>query len=126
MRQVKVTNKRCWSEAQRYLVGGVNSPVRSFQAVGGAPFFVDRGNGAYLWDVEGKRYLDFVGSWGALILGHRHPAVLKAVREALERGTRSGIMVLAGSAFSTSGESPLQAESTTPRKTIIITFIAIT
>lgn len=91
MRQVKVTNKRCWSEAKRYLVGGVNSPVRSFQAVGGTPFFVDRGNGAYLWDVEGKRYLDFVGSWGALILGHRHPAVLKAVREALERGTTFGI-----------------------------------
>ena len=87
----KLTNRTCWNEAQRYLVGGVNSPVRSFQAVGGSPFFVDRGNGAYLWDVEGKRYLDFVGSWGALILGHRHPSVLKAVREALERGTTFGI-----------------------------------
>lgn len=87
---MKLTNKVCWQEARRYLVGGVNSPVRSFQAVGGAPFFVDRGSGPYLWDVEGNRYLDLVGSWGALILGHRHPAVLQAVRRALERGTTFG------------------------------------
>ena len=84
------TNAACWREAQRYLVGGVNSPVRSFRAVGGSPFFVDRGRGAYLWDVEGKRYLDYVGSWGALILGHRHPTVVKAIEEALARGTTFG------------------------------------
>jgi len=87
---VRVTNKTCWREAQRYLVGGVNSPVRSFRAVGRNPFFVDRGSGPYLWDVEGNRYLDFVGSWGTLILGHRHPAVLRLIREALKRGTTFG------------------------------------
>lgn len=92
-------NAACWKEAQRYLVGGVNSPVRSFQAVGGAPFFVDRGQGAYLWDVEGKRYLDFVGSWGALILGHRHPEVIKAIQEALERGTTFGTATSAETAL---------------------------
>ena len=86
----RLTNEVCWREAQRYLVGGVNSPVRSFRAVGGRPFFVDRGQGAYLWDVEGHRYLDYVCSWGALILGHRPPEILKAVEKALERGTTFG------------------------------------
>ena len=85
-----MTNASCWKEAKKYLVGGVNSPVRSFRSVGGRPFFVDRGRGAYLWDVEGKRYLDYVGSWGALILGHRYPEVIRAVREALARGTTFG------------------------------------
>ncbi len=89
MRRVR-TNRRCWKEAQQVLVGGVNSPVRSFRKVGERPFFVDRGRGAYLWDVEGRRYLDYVGSWGALILGHRHPAVIRAAREALARGTTFG------------------------------------
>lgn len=83
---MKQTNARCWSEAQKYLVGGVNSPVRSFRGVGGRPFFVRRGQGPYLWDVEGKRYIDYVGSWGALILGHRPPPVIAAARQALERG----------------------------------------
>ena len=86
-----VTNEACWAEARKVLVGGVNSPVRSFQKVGGRPFFVDRGRGPYLWDVEGKRYLDYVGSWGALILGHRPPEVLKAIQQALKRGTTFGI-----------------------------------
>ncbi len=86
----KLTNVSCWRDAQRYLVGGVNSPVRSFRAVGGNPFFVDRGQGPYLWDVEGKRYLDYVSSWGALLLGHRHPVVLKGVEQALKRGTTFG------------------------------------
>jgi glutamate-1-semialdehyde 2,1-aminomutase len=86
----KTTNEACWKEAQQYLVGGVNSPVRSFRGVGGRPFFVDRGQGPYLWDVEGKRYLDLVGSWGALILGHRNPEVIRAAEEALRRGTSFG------------------------------------
>ncbi len=85
-----LTNAACWKKAQRYLVGGVNSPVRSFRAVQGRPFFVDRGQGPFLWDVEGNRFIDYVGSWGALILGHRHPAVLQAVEEALKRGTTFG------------------------------------
>ncbi|MBI3333764.1 MAG: glutamate-1-semialdehyde 2,1-aminomutase [Candidatus Omnitrophica bacterium] len=85
-----MTNAACWRKARRVLAGGVNSPVRSFSAVGSSPFFVDRGEGPYLWDVEGKRYLDYVGSWGALILGHRHPAVMRAVAGALRNGTCFG------------------------------------
>jgi glutamate-1-semialdehyde 2,1-aminomutase len=84
------TNAAYWKEAQRYLVGGVNSPVRSFRGVGGRPFFVDRGKGPYLWDVQGRRYLDFVGSWGALILGHRHPEVMRTAAKALEKGATFG------------------------------------
>ncbi len=85
-----MTNAGCWKEAQKYLAGGVNSPVRSFRAVGGHPFFVRRGEGPCLWDVEGRRYLDFVGSWGAGILGHRPAAVLRAVERALKNGTTFG------------------------------------
>jgi glutamate-1-semialdehyde 2,1-aminomutase len=85
-----LTNASCWRDAKRYLVGGVNSPVRSFQAVGGSPIFADRGRGAYLWDVEGHRFIDYVLSWGALILGHRHPEVIQAVNKALRRGTTFG------------------------------------
>lgn len=84
------TNASCWNEAKRYLAGGVNSPVRSFKAVGRTPLFIDRGQGPYLWDVEGKKYIDYVGSWGALLLGHRHPEVLKGAQEALGRGTTFG------------------------------------
>ena len=94
-----MSNQTCWREAQLYLVGGVNSPVRSFRAVGKNPFFVDRGEGAYLWDVEGRRYLDLVGSWGALILGHRHPAVIRAAQQALDRGTTFGTPVPAETAL---------------------------
>jgi len=90
MRHVKMTNAACWKEAKRYLVGGVNSPVRSFRAVGGNPFFVDRGRGPFLWDVERKRYLDYVCSWGALILGHNHPAIAAAATKALVRGATFG------------------------------------
>jgi len=70
--------------------GGVNSPVRAFKAVGGTPFFVARGEGCYLWDVDGNRFVDFVCSWGPLILGHAHPEVVAAVKEAVERGTTYG------------------------------------
>ncbi|KAG9603081.1 hypothetical protein KCV01_g6972, partial [Aureobasidium melanogenum] len=69
------------------LPGGVNSPVRAFKSVGGEPFFTERADGAYLWDVEGKRYIDYVGSWGPMIVGHNHPAV----REAVERAVRHGL-----------------------------------
>jgi glutamate-1-semialdehyde 2,1-aminomutase len=70
--------------------GGVNSPVRAFRAVGGEPFFVDRAEGARLWDVDGNEYLDYVLSWGPLILGHAHPAVVRAVCDAAARGTSYG------------------------------------
>ena len=59
--------------AQRVIPGGVNSPVRAFQAVGGKPLFIQRGNGSRIWDVDGKEYIDYVGSWGPLIFGHRSP-----------------------------------------------------
>lgn len=70
--------------------GGVNSPVRAFRAVGGIPFFVAKGEGCYLWDVDGNKYVDFVCSWGPLILGHAHPEVVAAVKEAVEKGTTYG------------------------------------
>ncbi|MFN3422927.1 MAG: aminotransferase class III-fold pyridoxal phosphate-dependent enzyme, partial [Armatimonadota bacterium] len=70
--------------------GGVNSPVRAFRAVGGTPFFVAKGEGCYLWDVDGNKYIDFVCSWGPLILGHAHPEVVAAVKEAVDKGTTYG------------------------------------
>jgi glutamate-1-semialdehyde 2,1-aminomutase len=76
--------------AQQLMPGGVNSPARAFGAVGGEPIFVERGEGAYLWDVDGNRYIDYVGSWGPLILGHAHPIVLAAIDEAARRGTSFG------------------------------------
>ena len=83
-------SRRLFEEAQRLLPGGVDSPVRAFRAVGGEPFFVARGAGALLTDADGNDYLDYVGSWGPLILGHAHPAVVAALREATERGTSYG------------------------------------
>ncbi len=81
------SNHELFQRAQRLLPGGVNSPVRAFKSVGGEPFFTARADGAYLWDVEGKRYIDYVGSWGPMIVGHNHPAV----REAVERAARNGL-----------------------------------
>jgi glutamate-1-semialdehyde 2,1-aminomutase len=74
----------------RYMPGGVNSPVRAFGAVGGQPVVIARGEGPYLYDVDGNRYIDYVCSWGPLILGHAYPAVVEAVRKAAERGTSYG------------------------------------
>ena len=79
-----------FSEAQALIPGGVNSPVRSFRAVGGQPPFIQRGLGSHIWDVDGNEYIDYVGSWGPLILGHAHPAVVQAVQEAAARGTSFG------------------------------------
>jgi glutamate-1-semialdehyde 2,1-aminomutase len=76
--------------AERVIPGGVNSPVRAYAAVGGSPPFIARGRGAYVWDADGRRYVDYVGSWGPLILGHAHPAVLRAVARAAARGTSFG------------------------------------
>ncbi len=76
--------------AKRRIPGGVNSPVRAFRAVGGQPLFIERGEGAYLFDVDGNRYVDYVLSWGPLILGHAHPQVVKALRHAAGRGTSYG------------------------------------
>jgi len=83
-------SERLFAEACRLLPGGVSSPVRAFRAVGGTPFFVERGEGAYLVDVDGNRYVDYVLSWGPLILGHAHPRVVAALEEAVRRGTSYG------------------------------------
>jgi glutamate-1-semialdehyde 2,1-aminomutase len=83
-------NEAWFARAQKVLPGGVDSPVRSFRSVGGIPFTVARGSGAYVEDVEGRRYLDYVQSYGASLLGHAHPAVVKALREAVGEGTTFG------------------------------------
>ncbi|HUP88899.1 MAG TPA: glutamate-1-semialdehyde 2,1-aminomutase, partial [Longimicrobiales bacterium] len=79
-----------FERAQALLPGGVNSPVRAFRKVGGEPFFIQRGEGARLYDVDGNEYVDYVMSWGPLMLGHAHPAVIEAVRDAATRGTSYG------------------------------------
>jgi glutamate-1-semialdehyde 2,1-aminomutase len=79
-----------FERALRLMPGGVNSPVRAFRGVGGAPFFVARGDGARVFDVDGRSYVDFLGSWGPLILGHAAPAVVEALTEAVRRGTSYG------------------------------------
>ena len=83
-------SERLWTEAKGLMPGGVNSPVRAFGAVGGTPRFMERGAGAYLYDVDGNRYLDYVLSWGPLVLGHAHPRVVEALERAVRRGTSYG------------------------------------
>lgn len=84
------TNQQLFERSQQFIPGGVNSPVRAFKSVGGTPVFFQRGQGARFWDVEGKSYIDYVGSWGPLILGHAHPAVVKVVQEAVQNGMSFG------------------------------------
>ncbi|HEY9064820.1 MAG TPA: glutamate-1-semialdehyde 2,1-aminomutase [Burkholderiaceae bacterium] len=88
--QDRNTNAALFERAQRVIPGGVNSPVRAFRAVGGTPRFIVRAEGAYLLDAEGKRYIDYIGSWGPMILGHGHPAVLEAVQKAAADGFSFG------------------------------------
>lgn len=76
--------------AQHYIPGGVNSPVRAFKSVGGEPVFIQRAKGPYLWDADDKQYIDYVGSWGPMILGHAHPDVVEAVQQAAENGLSFG------------------------------------
>jgi len=83
-------NETLFARAQRSIPGGVNSPVRAFRAVGGTPPFFERAAGAYLWDADGKRYIDYVGSWGPMLVGHTHPAVVKAVQDAAARALSYG------------------------------------
>ena len=84
------TNAALFERAQRAIPGGVNSPVRAFKAVGGTPRFIARAQGAYMWDAEGRRYIDYIGSWGPMILGHGHPEVLEAVQKAALDGFSFG------------------------------------
>ncbi len=83
-------NQQLFDRAQRVIPGGVNSPVRAFRAVGGTPRFIARAEGAYLFDAEDRRYIDYIGSWGPMILGHGHPAVIEAVQRAVRDGLSFG------------------------------------
>jgi glutamate-1-semialdehyde 2,1-aminomutase len=83
-------NQTLFNRAQAVIPGGVNSPVRAFKAVGGTPRFVQRAQGAYFWDANGKKYIDYIGSWGPMILGHGHPAVVEAVQKAVLEGFSYG------------------------------------
>jgi glutamate-1-semialdehyde 2,1-aminomutase len=83
-------NQSLFERAQRVIPAGVNSPVRAFRAVGGTPLFLERAAGAYLWDAEGQRYIDYVASWGPMVAGHTHPAVVKAVQDAAARALSFG------------------------------------
>jgi len=85
-----MTNEELFQQAQSVIPGGVNSPVRAFQGVGGTPVFIERAEGPYFWSAEDKRYIDYVGSWGPMVLGHAHPAVRQAVHEAVDRGLSYG------------------------------------
>src|ERR1041385_4873448 len=84
-------SEQLFAEALKYIPGGVNSPVRAFRAVGGQPFFVNKAKEAHIWDVDGNEYVDYVGTWGPAILGHAHPKIIQAVRQAAQAGTSFGI-----------------------------------
>src|SRR5262245_13371023 len=90
MNPSRIRSQEAFQRACRLIPGGVNSPARAFGAVGGQPPFIERGEGPNLFDIDGNRYLDFVGSWGPLILGHNHPRVVQAISEALSNGTTFG------------------------------------
>ncbi|PTQ88396.1 glutamate-1-semialdehyde 2,1-aminomutase [Agitococcus lubricus] len=83
-------NQELFTAACRHIPGGVNSPVRAFKGVGGTPIFFSKGQGAYLWDADGKAYIDYIGSWGPMILGHAHPDIVRAVQEAAVNGLSFG------------------------------------
>src|SRR5437867_1614800 len=83
-------SEELFSRAQKVIPGGVNSPVRAFRAVDGKPLFIERGSGSHVWDADGKEYIDYIGSWGPLIFGHRPPEIVQALREVLEIGTSFG------------------------------------
>src|ERR1039458_3665848 len=83
-------SEELFRRAVEKIPGGVNSPVRAFRGVGGQPIFIARGQGSHLFDVDGNEYIDYVGSWGPLLLGHRHPEILAALEKALEIGTSFG------------------------------------
>ena len=87
-------NDTLFARAQLTTPGGVNSPVRAFKSVGGTPRFITRAEGPYFWDADGKRYIDYIGSWGPAIVGHAHPQVVKAVQDAAARGLSFGAPTL--------------------------------
>ena len=83
-------SEEIFSAAQELMPGGVSSPVRAFKSVGGKPIVFDRVKGPYAWDIDGNRYIDYIGSWGPAICGHAHPEVITALQEAIEKGTSFG------------------------------------
>lgn len=83
-------SSKLFAEAKNYIPGGVNSPVRAFRSVGRDPIFIKKGKGSHIWDVDGNEYIDFVGSWGPLILGHAHPELVEALKQTVENGTSFG------------------------------------
>jgi glutamate-1-semialdehyde 2,1-aminomutase len=83
-------NDILFERAQRSIPGGVNSPVRAFKSVGGTPRFFTRGQGPYVWDADGQRYVDYIGSWGPMILGHAHPQVVEAVQREAQNSLSFG------------------------------------
>src|SRR5690348_2466476 len=83
-------SEAAYARACQLMPGGVNSPARAFNAVGGKPLFIQQAAGPYLFDIDGNRYIDFIGSWGPMILGHAHPQVIEAIVRAAERGTSYG------------------------------------
>src|SRR5262245_37967797 len=90
MARSRENSRRAFEQARRLIPGGVNSPARAFGGVGGEPVFIAKGEGPYLYDIDGTRYIDHIGSWGPLILGHAHPAVVSAAEEALRYGASFG------------------------------------
>src|SRR5436309_5458543 len=90
MQPNRTRSREAFEKACRLIPGGVNSPARAFGAVGGQPPFIARGEGPWLVDIDGNRYLDYIGSWGPLILGHAHPRVVAAVTEAMQQGASFG------------------------------------
>ena len=86
----RTTSEQLFEQAKRIIPGGVNSPVRAFRSVGGSPVFMNRASGAYLWDADGNKYIDYVGSWGPFILGHSHPTIVEAISKQLEKATSFG------------------------------------
>src|SRR5215471_11731381 len=84
-------SREIFAEAEQIMVGGVNSPVRAFRSVGCEPLIIERGQGQYLYDADGNRLLDFVGSWGAMLLGHANPAVAAALADQVQKGTSYGV-----------------------------------
>ncbi|HLE17820.1 MAG TPA: aminotransferase class III-fold pyridoxal phosphate-dependent enzyme, partial [Syntrophales bacterium] len=83
-------SQRIFKKAVKLIPGGVNSPVRALKAVGGKPVFISRAKGSKIYDVDGRVYIDYIGSWGPMILGHAHPKVTAALKKAVERGTSFG------------------------------------
>ena len=88
--EVESRSAALYREACELIPGGVNSPVRAFRAVGGTPLFIDRAQGSRIWDADGREYVDYVSSWGAIITGHADPAIVHAVAHAASRGTSFG------------------------------------